>query len=219
VDNRERPSGIPDLLQERGLDIMFQNLDVADYLVGGYAIERKSARDFVTSLYSGRLFDQARRLTSVYEVPILIVEGDISPVLADMANPRAYLGALVSLTLKFKMRSFFTTEREQTVDLIQVIARQHVRRGEPRTPIIVRKPKIETMADAQLAVLEALPGIGPVLADRLLRKFGTLGDVLDASEAELGLKGGLGRVRSRKIVELLKARYNPLEKRPIQSRL
>jgi len=219
VDNRERSSGVPDFLKEKGLDLRFQNLDIADYLVSEFAIERKSARDFVTSLYSGRLFDQAKRLVSAYEFPILVVEGDVQRVLIDMKNPRAYWGALISLTLKFKMRSFFTRDQEETADLILLIGKQSLSEGGRRTPIVVRKPKIETLADAQLAVLEVLPGIGPVLADKLLREFGTLKNVLSASEAELSLKAGLGRGKAKRIVELLRACYRPTEKPPVQSRL
>lgn len=219
VDNRERSSGVPDILKEKGLDLRFQNLDVADYLVSDCAIERKSTRDFISSLYSGRLFDQARRLTSAYDLPLLIVEGDVRPVLIDMANPRAYWGALISLTLKFKLQAFFTRDREETADLIHIIGRQSLSGEGPRTPIVVKKPRIETVADAQLAVLEVLPGIGPVLADKLLREFGSLRKVLNASEVELNVKAGLGRAKSKKITDLLHARYNPTARRGVQSRL
>src|SRR5260370_17437460 len=56
VDERERPSGVPDELRSLGAPIEYRVLDVADYVVGSYAVERKSVRDFVSSLYVPRLF-------------------------------------------------------------------------------------------------------------------------------------------------------------------
>src|SRR5215467_14861230 len=73
VDERERPSGVPDELARIGATVSYQVLDVADYVVREYAIERKSSRDFVSSLFSGRLFDQANRLTQAYETPLLVI--------------------------------------------------------------------------------------------------------------------------------------------------
>ncbi len=75
ADEREKPSGVPEALRSLGVSVEYRLLDVADYLVGAYAIERKSVRDFVSSLYSGRLFDQAHRLGEAYETIFLIVEG------------------------------------------------------------------------------------------------------------------------------------------------
>src|SRR5438034_3324943 len=77
ADEREKPSGVPEALRSLGVSVEYRLLDVADYLVGAYAIERKSVRDFVSSLYSGRLFDQAHRLGEAYETIFLIVEGDL----------------------------------------------------------------------------------------------------------------------------------------------
>jgi len=45
VDEREKPSGIPDLLKGFGLQIEYRMLDVGDYLVSPeYAVERKEGR-------------------------------------------------------------------------------------------------------------------------------------------------------------------------------
>ena len=47
VDEREKPSGVPLLLRELGLMVNFRMLDVGDYVVPGYAFERKEAKDFL----------------------------------------------------------------------------------------------------------------------------------------------------------------------------
>jgi DNA excision repair protein ERCC-4 len=87
VDERERASGVPDLLRELGLMVDYRMLEVGDYIMPGYAIERKERRDFLRSLYSRRIFDQAYRLGEVYENPLLVVEGDVGSLMDSKVRP------------------------------------------------------------------------------------------------------------------------------------
>jgi len=60
VDERERKSGIPDLLRAIGINIEMKTLPIGDYIVGPETVvERKSISDLVSSIFDGRLFDQA----------------------------------------------------------------------------------------------------------------------------------------------------------------
>src|SRR2546430_6300192 len=77
VDEREKPSGVPDELRSKGASVEYRLVEVADYIVREYAVERKSTRDCVSSLFSGRLFDQAYRIGESYRDKILVVEGNL----------------------------------------------------------------------------------------------------------------------------------------------
>jgi DNA excision repair protein ERCC-4 len=78
VDERERKSGIPDLLRRAGAIIDFAQLKVGDYVVSPEtAIERKTIQDLLNSIYDGRLFIQCSQLNEHYMKPVLIVEGNI----------------------------------------------------------------------------------------------------------------------------------------------
>lgn len=78
VDERERKSGIPDLLRQAGAIIDFAQLKVGDYVVSPKtAIERKTIQDLLNSIYDGRLFVQCSQLNEYYAKPVLIVEGNI----------------------------------------------------------------------------------------------------------------------------------------------
>jgi DNA excision repair protein ERCC-4 len=78
VDERERKSGIPDLLRRAGATIDFAQLKVGDYVVSPEtAIERKTIQDLLNSIYDGRLFIQCSQLNEHYIKPVLIVEGNI----------------------------------------------------------------------------------------------------------------------------------------------
>ena len=207
MDGREKPSGVPDRLRRLGARVEFRLLDVADYIIGDRVVERKSTDDFVSSLFSGRLFDQARRLSESYAMPLMVVEGNLQASLHKLSRPRALWGSMLSLVLQYDIRPFFTIDAAQTAELIFTYAR-HLSYGKRRTiPIIIKKPRISTDAECQLLVVGSLPTIGPKLAERLLERFGTIRKVFCASPSELAFRGGLGRSRSQRVSSILDLVY------------
>ena len=183
-------------------------LDVADYVVGSYAVERKSVRDFVSSLYSGRLFDQAHRLGEAYRTSMLLVEGDLWEELKRVRNPRSLWGAIISSVLDFGLNIFFTPNGKQTAQFLYTLGRggRHSK-GSSGPPIVVRKPRSQDLNRLQLSVLSALPGVGPQTAGQLLGHFGSLRKVFSASMTEIAVGAGLGRSRALALTKLLEARY------------
>lgn len=208
VDEREKPSGVPDLIRACGLQIDYRLLEVGDYVVSSEcAVERKAGRDFVKSLYSGRLFDQARRLRQFYTRPVFVVEGDLQFLFSETSKPRAFWGALTTLAFQFGMSTFFTANAGQTADLVYTLTRRAGSAKAPSRPWVQKKSRAINMQKAQLALVAALPNIGPKLAERVLLHFGTVRRVFSSSIAELSTVKGLGRVKAERIVGLLDAEY------------
>ncbi|TLX69205.1 MAG: heavy metal resistance protein CzcA, partial [Thaumarchaeota archaeon] len=78
IDEREKKSGIPDLLRAVGVNIELTNLTIGDYIVAPETVvERKSIQDFISSVFDGRLFDQCSRLKEHYEHPVILMEGNV----------------------------------------------------------------------------------------------------------------------------------------------
>lgn len=220
VDERERRSGVPDSLRSLGVSVDYRVLDVADYLVGPFAIERKSVRDFFTSLYSGRLFDQAHRLGQSYQTAFLIVEGDLWENPDEVKNPRSLWGALISVILDFGLNIFFSPNaRETALFLLALGTGGRYKKGPAPPPIVVRKPKTADTSRVQVSVLSSLPGVGPRLAQQLLSYFGSLRNVFGASVTDLAVGAGLSRVRALSLVRLLEATYKGSKAERSQSRL
>jgi len=212
ADERERPSGTPELLRAFGLQVEYRMLDVGDYIVSPKcAVERKQERDFLKSLYSGRLFDQVHRLCEVYSHPVLLVESEMPSIAKQMTKPRAFWGALTTLTFQYGLSIFFTAEAQQTADFIYTLTK-HKYFAKPKGPFIQKKPKTVSLEKAQLSLVSNLPGIGPKLADRALKRFETVRKVFSASIAELSSVDGIGRKKSEKISAVLDACYRPTEK-------
>jgi DNA excision repair protein ERCC-4 len=140
-------------------------------VVAEYAVERKTIRDFLASVYSGRLFEQAQRISGAYKEYLLIVEGDTREMLADLRNPKIYWGALLVLLVNFEFKIFFTLDRHQISDFLHALWTKSRGKATVR-PLLVKKPRMATIKDRQLSVLESLPTIGPKLGERLLASFG-----------------------------------------------
>ncbi len=207
VDEREKPSGVPQELE--GLDMMvnYRVLDVADYLVQDYAIERKSARDFVSSLFSGRLFDQAYRLGEAFQAPILVVEGDLEREMRSLRTPRSIWGGLISIVLDFRLACFFTKDQKQTAQFILTLAKGHRYKGTRSRPLRVRKPRVEDVHRVQRTIVESLPTIGPQMAGQLLTNFGSVRKAFAASVTEMAIGAGIGRSKALTINRILDAPY------------
>ena len=217
IDERERPN-VPTCLKKLGLTLDYRLLEEGDYIAAEYAIERKTVRDFISSLYSGRLFDQAFRLGQVYRFAIIIVEGDLYSELEKMKNPKVFWGALITLSFGYGIRSFFTRDPEETAELISILAKRppEVR---SRPPVIVRKPKYGQIRESQIVLLQGLPGIGARIAQKLLTRFGSPRNVFLATESELNTRGRLGRAKTAKIAAVLDTSYDVLDKKSEQLKL
>ena len=81
VDEREKKSGIPNLLTAIGIKTEIKTLQIGDYIVGPETVvERKSIQDLISSVFDGRLFDQCSRLKEHFQNPILLVEGNVDEI-------------------------------------------------------------------------------------------------------------------------------------------
>ena len=210
IDEREKPSGVPEALRSKGASVEFRVLEVADYIVGEYAVERKSVRDFVSSLFSGRLFDQAYRIGESYRDKILVVEGSLDNELKRTRNPRSLWGALISAVLDFDMHCFFTRDAEETAEFLITLGkggRYKGRQGPP--PLVVRKPRSEDMKRLQEFIVSSVPGVGPRTAEQLLSYFGSLRRTFAASVTEMSVGAGIGKTKALKVRALLDASYKP----------
>jgi DNA excision repair protein ERCC-4 len=208
ADERERPSGVPEALRSLGAMVDYRVLDVADYLVGNYAVERKAVRDFFSSLYNGRLFDQAHRLGEAYDTNFLIVEGNLWKDPGEVKNPRSLWGALISTVLDFGLNTFFSPNTDETAQFLYTLGTggRH-KKGSGAPPLVVRKPRTTDIRRIQVSILSSMPGIGPQMAEQMLAHFGSLRKVFAASVTELAVGAKLSRARALSIVKLLETGY------------
>jgi len=216
IDEREKKSGIPDLLRAVGVNIELKNLPVGDYIVAPETIvERKSIQDFISSVFDGRLFDQCNRLREHFEHPIILMEGNVDQVEDLTENPLVFYGAISSVVLDFKIPIIPTPNASHTAKLlIAMCTRQENKKG----PFLKKIKKSDDLQKQQLSVLCSLPGVGEKLATRMLERFGSPTNTLKASYTELSKIKGMGESRALKIRKMLDAE-NKLKKKVDQKTL
>lgn len=205
ADTREGNSKVIRHLSEIEIDVKVQAMAVGDYQVSDeVVIERKTAKDFVDSIVDKRLFKQARSLMEEFKRPLIILEGD--DLYNGMINPNAIRGSIASIALDFGISIIPTRNAQDTAAMIKRIAIRE-QSGE-KTPIQIRTDKKPVnLWEQQLFIIESLPNIGPVNAKNLLEHFGTVANIINASESQLQEVEGIGKKTAANIRKVVDSKY------------
>jgi DNA excision repair protein ERCC-4 len=213
VDERERNSRVPELLKSMGVFVDYKQLLVGDYIVSSETIiERKTINDLISSVFDGRLFIQCSDLINHYAKPIIIVEGNLtdldtredfqsdSKLIVDKL--RVAYETLIKIALDFRIPVLYTNSIFYTAELLVLLTSNQFR-SKDSGPLLKKIKKSNPFFLQQLYVLTSLPGVGTKVATRLLDKFQSPRNVLNASIAELARIPGIGNIRAEKIRKIL----------------
>ncbi len=209
VDERERNSKVPKYLISMGVSVVFKQLDVGDYIPAeGYVIERKRVDDLAHSVFEGRFFHQIKRLKESGLSPILLIEGNLSILEKITSKPKAVEAALITAAIYNNIPIIYTRNARHSAEVIKYIA-EKLQSHEVRHVVQVSyrkysKPKDQLDFRAwQVYILSSFPGIGPKTAEKLLNKFGSLRNVLNASPSELARVEGMSEDKAWLINKIL----------------
>lgn len=200
ADFREKPSGIPDLLLQNGVEVNFVQLKVGDYVINDeIVVERKSAEDFVQSLVSGRLFIQCANLSRTCLRPLLLLEGNPYQT-AHKIGIQAIKGALLSIVTAWQVSVIYSKNHEDTAAMILMLTKQTLQQNHL---LRLNSYKPKRIKNHRLRFLQGLPKTGAVIASRLLDHFGSIDAVVNADIKALQEVDGIGKVVAEKIREFL----------------
>jgi DNA excision repair protein ERCC-4 len=157
---------------------------VGDYVIDqSIVVERKSVPDLHRSVMNGRLWRQVGAMRSVYAVRYLLIEG--GALNAGRLSGGGVRGALLA-AVESNVRLLWSKSPRDSAHWLHAIANRSKRSGPRPRRASVRAP---------VAFLTLVPGVSPSIADELVRRFGSVGAVANASEHELLAVPGLGPVR------------------------
>lgn len=208
ADSREAPSRVMGFLKEHDADVRQAHLTVGDYVCSDrVCIERKTASDFIQSIFDQRIFSQICELKASYKRPVMIIEGDIEHFSERNVNPNTIRGVLASIAIDHQVPLLWTANQRETAGLVYWIARRE--QEERKRELQVRACKRSNGTKQQQEFLVAgLPHVSNVLARRLLGHFRTPREVFSASEAMLRKVPKIGKEKAKRLAEVLDTPYS-----------
>lgn len=206
IDHRESRSPVMRFLSQKNIIIEPQQLDVGDYIISSrIGVERKTVDDFLNSLIDGKLFVQMKNLRSTFSRPLLVIEGDGLLTKRNISQ-NAIFGSITSIIVDFGIPIITTSTPHETADFLSVMAYRE-QKNENRAVAIRREKPPHSIAEQQQYVVEGLPNISAVLAQRLLQHFNNIKSLCNASEEELCEVNGIGKTIASDILKILNAEY------------
>lgn len=202
IDDRE-PQKFVQLFKDAGAQsVRVERLKVGDFVVNQrWLFERKTFQDFCVSLIDGRLFRQALRMLKDPGYSVIILEGCSQDSVKNKVSRESVQGALITLSVFLNIPVLRALDAEELVRLIGYIV-SHEKRFE--RGVVHRfgyRPKRKK--SRQLYILQGLPTVGRKRATKLLEKFGTIEEVVNADEGDLAEVDGIGKATARRIRDIL----------------
>jgi DNA excision repair protein ERCC-4 len=219
ADHREYKSQLPELLEKaENTTVAKAHLPLGDYLVNDcLLIERKTLKDLVASIKSGRLFTQMFQLAHSGKKCVLLLEGTTVDLTGRGMRREAIQGALIHITMRLEIPILRAKDAEESAKIIRYVAQQFDQIKTKKAMVKRYRPsRLKNKQKKQLYVLQGLPGVGPERANALLEKFGSVENIVKATEKELQTVPGIGKYTARQIrwvLEEPEILYK--EKRPI----
>jgi ERCC4-type nuclease len=186
-----------------GLIVERQQLIVGDYLLGAACIEAKSVGDLLHSCDSGHLWKQLDNMDANYERFFLLVHGTIKSYVKLHKKPYSavqskLVGLIARIMSDFDCQVFFT---ENTSEAAQFVIKLHNKLHKPASRHGAQAIRRVTTNDVRKDVLLAIPGIGPTMAERLLKECGSIEEMLYMES--LKKVKGLGDKMAKRIIAVL----------------
>lgn len=200
------------MLAEKGITVLPTESDegnVDRYILSNrLAVERRTGSSFLKGIADKTLFTSAIYLREHFEIPILIMEGEVSYEYTSF-NPQAVRGALSSMMSVYGVSVISTPNVEETVALIATMALQE-QAGVPDVSLVPKRKAMD-LPDIQRRIIEMLPGCGMAMARDLLQHFGGVRQIMNATEAELRSVPGIGAKKASVIYKVLNAEYESVD--------
>jgi Fanconi anemia group M protein len=171
ADIHEKDSLVISSLIENKIEVEIKNLEIGDYIIRDVIIERKTLSDFISSMISKRLIKQLLELQR-YKKRFLILEGEIDKA---SFNQNAIRGMILSIELDIEIPIIFTKNSEETSRFLEVLARKK----ENNQKLSFHSRKGLTKKQIQSYIIESFPNIGPKTAEKLLKEFKTIKNLIN----------------------------------------
>ena len=174
---------ISELQSSEQINLEIKSLQIGDYIIGSVIIERKTIQDFISSMLNKRLVQQLNQMQE-YKKKMVIFEGDFFSLFNQKTNLHynAIRGFILSILINYQTPIIFTKDCKDTAQYLITLAKQQLK---PKTEITLHSRIPKTIKEQKKYIIESFPNIGPATAKKLLEKFKTISNIINADEKEL----------------------------------
>jgi Fanconi anemia group M protein len=206
VDHREKNSRIIKELIDFGVKIELKSLEIADYVLSDrVAVEVKTTYDFLDSIIDGRLLEQIKSLKENYERPLIVIEGVEDIYSIRQVHKNAINGMITTIIVNYGIPMLWTKNSKETAEILFMIAKKEQEQKHNSFDFHSKKPL--TLKEQQEYIISSFPGIGSALSKPLLKKFGNIKNIVNASEEELKRVELIGDKKAKQIRKVLDSFY------------
>lgn len=169
-------------------------------------IERKEIKDYIASLFEGRLDDQLGRL-SREDCPILFISGELKEYYdavpgTSKFTPEQFYGSLASAIVRYGLRSVIWNQCEcshsETLGIIVKVLNETIKGNIDKIP---KRKKREF--NNQIGFVRELTGCPQDTAIEMIKHYGTVRKIIEAPLDDLKSFKGMGPKRIERIKMLL----------------
>ena len=121
-------------------------------------------------------------------------------------HPNAIRGMLAWIAVDLKIPIVYTKDFRDTGEFLITLAKREQEDNDKEFGIRGEKKPLTTK-ELQEYIVSGLPGVGPSLAKNLLKEFGTVKKIINASEEELKNIDKIGKKKALEIIKILKEKY------------
>jgi ERCC4-type nuclease len=205
VDYRESKSKVPKFLAQLGVRYTISNLQIGDYAISRYCLlERKTINDFITSIADGRLFQQVGYLAQCCRSPLLVLEGG-GLFRSGRVPANIIRGVMLWIAVTKKVPLLRTFNEYDTACTLRLLANKFSRAKNIDPESFQRQRRNTTAWQQNRDILVQIPNIGRNTAKELLKTFGAIANIVQASDAELLNVPGMGKGRIQAIRRIFPA--------------
>ncbi len=205
ADHREKNNRVVKELIDAGVSVKTAQLTTADYVVSGkVGVELKKVPDFVASIIDGRILDQVRDLKNSFQKAVLVIEGEEDIYTVRNVHANAIRGMLASIVLDFHVPVLYTKNPQDTAALLAVMAK---REQGKEIDFTIHPLKPKSIREQQEFIVAAFPNIGVQTAKVLLEHFGSIKNLVNATEGQLTELKGIGDKTAQQLVKMFEEEY------------
>ena len=207
IDAREPTRIIDKLKSKKNLEVKSDYLEIGDYLLNGsVCVERKTIRDFISSIKDKRIWTQASNLQQ-YEHAIIAIIGTPAEKWRSLYlgkskwMHKSLTGTIATLACRFNVSVISFEDEEDFLSFLESMETKLTSDKESTRPSpLVRKAVNDQ--ERKENCLCAIPGVSVQKAQILLDHFGTVEKIANAGCNELKHCQGIGKTLAENIYKV-----------------